>query len=65
MCHSQNTIISWNMLISGQKSENFTFECFVLGNPRKASAETPQRPSLDDPKSGRKGRKTTQQSTDI
>jgi len=37
----------------------------TLGNPRKASAETPQRPSLDDPKSGRKGRKTTQQSTDI
>ena len=35
------------------------------GNPRKASAETPQRPSLDDPKAGRKGRKTTQQSTDI
>ena len=53
------------MLNSGQTSENFDFECFFLGNPRKASAETPQRPSLDDPKSGRKGRKTTTQSTDI
>jgi len=38
----------------------------TLGNPRKASTETPQRPSLDDPKAGRKGRKgNTTQSTDI